>query len=82
MGTAPENVWGKAWLCSEDNHKHMATNIHTQTETHIDSTAIKACGLFKMAENQFNETKVNGCAILLLYFPFCYSRQEKERALS
>lgn len=54
--------------------------VNGYTHTHI--TAIKACGLLKMAENKFNETKVNGCAVSLLYFPFCYSRQERERALS
>lgn len=41
-----------------------------------------ACGLFEMAENQFDETKVNDCSILLLYFPFHCSRQEGEIALS
>lgn len=53
---------------------------HTHKRTHI--TAIEACGLLKMAENQSNETKVNGCAVLLLHFPFCYSRKEREGALS
>lgn len=46
--------------------------------THI--TAIKACGLFKMAANQFNQSKVNGCSVLFLHFLFCYSRQERERS--
>ena len=79
MRTAAEPARGGVWLrtiMSERQHERT----HTHTHTHI--AAIKACGLFKMAENQFNETKVNGRAVLLLHFPFCASRQERERALS
>lgn len=78
MRAAPEYARAKVWLCFDDNHTHT----WLQTTSYIHASAIKACGLLKTAENQFNETKVNGCAVLLLFSSFCCSQQESEKALS